>query len=124
MPKKRHISRNICQIGIISNNIYFLSKYINLNNCDIVQLLYLSKRPMTIFVTLTTKGNVSSVLKFRFAMLNPGMRIRIRSHPFIFGPPDPVLFYWIRIKILPVTTDLKNYFHLEQNLNQNQQFQA
>ena len=33
-----------------------------------------------------------------------GMRIRIRLDPLIFGPPDPVLFHWIRI--LPVKTDL------------------
>ena len=34
-----------------------------------------------------------------------GMRIRIRSDPLIFGPPDPdrYYFHWIRIRILPVT---------------------
>ena len=40
-------------------------------------------------------------------------RIRIQIRYF---------FHWIRI--LPVTTDLKNYFHLQQNINQNQQIQA
>ena len=29
--------------------------------------------------------------------IQPGMRIRIQSDPLIFGPPDPVLFHWIRI---------------------------
>ena len=33
-------------------------------------------------------------------------------------------FHWIRIRILPVTTDLQNYLHLDQNINQNQQIQA
>ena len=42
--------------------------------------------------------------------LQSGMMIRIRTDPLIFGPPDLVLF--------------KNYFHLEQNINQNQQIQA
>ena len=38
----------------------------------------------------------------------PGMRIRIRSDPLIFGlpDPDPLLFQRIRTRILPVTTDI------------------
>ena len=40
----------------------------------------------------------------------------------IFGLPDPLLFH--RIRILPVTTDIKNYIHRDQNINKNQQIQA
>ena len=49
------------------------------------------------------------------------INLKIRDEdqdPVIFALPDPVLFFhWIRI--LTVTTDLKNYFHLEQNIYQN-----
>ena len=35
-----------------------------------------------------------------------------------------IRYLFQRIRILPVTMDLLNYFHLEQNINQNQQIQA
>jgi len=51
------------------------------------------------------------------------MRIRIRSDQLIFGPPDPdpVLFSTDPDPDPTCTMDLENYFHLEQNINQNQQ---
>ena len=42
--------------------------------------------------------------------------MRIRSDPLIFGLPDPDPLLFHRIRILPVTTDIWNYFHLEQNI--------
>ena len=38
------------------------------------------------------------------------------------GSGSVTFFYWTRI--LPVTTDILNYFHFEQIINQNQQIQA
>ena len=56
--------------------------------------------------------------------INLGMRIRIRSDPVIFGPPDPdpVLF-----STDPDPTCNNGFIKLflsEQNINQNQQIQA
>jgi len=54
------------------------------------------------------------------------MRIRIRSDPLIFGPPDPdPLLFLLDLDPDPTCNNgFINYFHLEQTINQNQQIQA
>ena len=64
----------------------------------------------------------------------PGMRIRIRSDPVIFAPPDPdqVIFAPPDPDPVHFSTDpdptcnngFIKKFYLEQNINQNQQIQA
>ena len=50
--------------------------------------------------------------------------VSVGSVVFWLAGSGSIFFHLIRIRILPVTTDLLSYFHLEQNINQNQQIQA
>ena len=66
----------------------------------------------TLAASIRSKQDIIFTSKTRWAIDNyAGMRIRIR-------------YFFQRIRILPVTMDLQNYFYLEKNINQNQQIQA
>ena len=58
------------------------------------------------------------------SITSSGMRIRIRRDPVIFGPPDPNPVIFSTDPDPTCNNGLYNYFHLEQNIDQNQQIQA